>query len=221
MKTTLFILCYLSSIPFFCQVGVNTVVPKSSLDIVGKLGIMDIDGLLAPRLTLDQLTLKGDALYQSDQDGTIIYITDSTGGNTSGQRKNINFPGYYYFDNNRNSWQKMMIKSDASIKTIRIINALSDNTVEPDDEVILVTTVNVGSINFPTTNPIGKTYIIRYDGTPNTTLVFNNLSYLPDSWIGINASSSGVYKNTVKARSTVTVLYTGSIWIQIGGADQQ
>ncbi|HRB71190.1 MAG TPA: hypothetical protein PK776_05015 [Flavobacterium sp.] len=221
MKTTLFILCYLSSIPFFCQVGVNTVVPKSSLDIVGKLGIMDIDGLLAPRLTLDQLTLKGDALYQSDQDGTIIYITDSNGGNTSGQRKNINFPGYYYFDNNRYSWQKMMIKSDASIKTIRIINTLSDNTVGPDDEVILVTTVTVGSINFPTTNPIGKTYIIRYDGTSNTTLVFNNLSYLPDSWVGINASSSSVYKNTVKARSSVTILYTGSIWIQIGGADQQ
>ncbi len=220
MKTTLLILCYLSSIPFFSQVGVNTVVPKSSLDVAGKLGITDIDGLLAPRLTLDQLTLKGDALYQSDQDGAIIYITDSTGGNTLGQRTNINFPGYYYFDSNRNSWQKIMIKSDASIKTFRMISALSDHTVEPDDEVIFVTSVTVGSITFPTTNPIGKTYIIRYDGTPNTTLVFNNLSYLPDSWTGISAGSSA-YKNTVKARSSVTVLYTGSIWIQIGGADQQ
>lgn len=88
------------------RVGINTTNPKSTLDVNGKtdeLGVLlatDVTGLQAPRLTREELSTKGDVLYGSDQKGTLIYITDVSGGNVLNQRKNITSIGYYYFDGN-------------------------------------------------------------------------------------------------------------------------
>ncbi|WNI36451.1 hypothetical protein [Chryseobacterium sp. SG20098] len=92
-------------------VGINTTTPKSTFDINGKkdysgLAVStDIAGLQAPRLTRAELTNKGDALYNTDQRGAIVYITDISGGNVIGQRSNITSVGYYYFDGS--FWQKI------------------------------------------------------------------------------------------------------------------
>lgn len=80
------------------RVGINTQSPTSTLDVRGKSDVTDVTGFQAPRLTRLELTTKGDNLYGLDQKGAIIFITDVTNGNSTGQRINMNDPGYYFFD---------------------------------------------------------------------------------------------------------------------------
>ena len=88
------------------QVGISTTSPSSTLDVTGKLGTTDLDGLQAPRLTRAQLTDKT-VSYGTPQTGALIYITDVSGGTATGQRVNITEKGYYYFDSNANVWQRI------------------------------------------------------------------------------------------------------------------
>lgn len=97
------ILCI--SAPFKAQIGINTDSPKAALDIVALSGSSQVAGMQAPRLTLAELTAKGNTLYGTSQTGAIIYITNTTGGNTTGQRVNITVSGYYCFDGS--IWQKL------------------------------------------------------------------------------------------------------------------
>lgn len=92
------------------RVGINTSTPKTTLDIAAKLGSTDADGLQAPRLTRAELTAKGNSVYGTDQAGTIIYVSDITGGDVASQRVNITAAGYYFFDGNL--WQKVGAGSD-------------------------------------------------------------------------------------------------------------
>ncbi|WP_294251508.1 hypothetical protein [uncultured Chryseobacterium sp.] len=92
------------------NVGINTLTPKTTLDIVAKAGSTDADGLQAPRLTRAALTAKGNGVYGTDQAGAIIYISDITGGDAASQRVNITATGYYFFDGNL--WQKVGAGSD-------------------------------------------------------------------------------------------------------------
>ena len=59
----------------------------------------------APRITRADLSAKGNSLYGTDQAGTIIYITDVSGGDATSQRVNILDPGYYFFDGS--FWQEL------------------------------------------------------------------------------------------------------------------
>ncbi|MEO4004825.1 hypothetical protein [Flavobacterium sp. CAU 1735] len=89
------------------QIGINTENPMATLDITGKNGVTDIDGLLIPRLTRAELTAKGDGLYGADQNGVLIFITDVTGGDILSQRTNMEEIGYYFFDGPSNTWKKV------------------------------------------------------------------------------------------------------------------
>ncbi|WP_300492158.1 hypothetical protein [Flavobacterium sp.] len=90
----------------YAQVG-NTISPKATLDITGKNGTSEIEGVLPPRLTRAELTAKGEGLYGADQNGVLIFITDVTGGNAFSQRTNIDTNGYYFFDGPSNVWKKV------------------------------------------------------------------------------------------------------------------
>lgn len=80
------------------RVGINTDVPKTTLDVAGKPSdVTYLDGLQAPRVTRAQLTAKT-ALYGADQKGAIIYVSDISGGDATGSRVNVTSVGYYYFD---------------------------------------------------------------------------------------------------------------------------
>ncbi|MFP3681432.1 hypothetical protein SB725_30595, partial [Pseudomonas sp. SIMBA_041] len=88
----------------YAQVGLNTENPKSTMDVSAKrnaAGLLtdnaQLIGLQAPRLTRTELTANI-ATYGTNQKGALIYITDISGGDTSGQRANIDTIGYYYFD---------------------------------------------------------------------------------------------------------------------------
>lgn len=95
----------------FAQVGLNTSLPKTTMDVSAKRdnsGVITDNtqtfGLQAPRLTRAELTVNT-ATYSSDQRGALIYITDVTGGDTAGQRINVTAMGYYYFDGA--VWQRL------------------------------------------------------------------------------------------------------------------
>lgn len=82
----------------YAQIGINTDSPKATLDITAKKETLSIEGLIPPRLTLEELTAKENNLYGPDQEGAIIYILNINGGNSQGQRENINSKGLYIFD---------------------------------------------------------------------------------------------------------------------------
>lgn len=103
---TLLIAGYLST---SAQVGVNTENPSVTLEVQGKKGPNDMDGIIVPTLTRAELTAKGNSLYGPAQDGTMIYITDVSGGDKLSQRVNINSTGYYYYDKNANVWQNLSV----------------------------------------------------------------------------------------------------------------
>ncbi|WP_160137493.1 hypothetical protein [Chryseobacterium sp. c4a] len=113
----------------FAQVGLNTSVPKTTMDVSAKRdtsGLITDNtqtyGLQAPRLTRAELTANT-GTYGSNQVGALIYITDVTGGNATGQRILVNAIGYYYFDGS--VWQRL---TQATNAIAPVISALQCTT---------------------------------------------------------------------------------------------
>lgn len=80
---------------YYSQVGINTNTPQATLDVVGDpANASKLDGVIAPRLTGDQLSAK---TYTGSQTGAIVYAT-APAGTLSGQVINVSAAGYYYFD---------------------------------------------------------------------------------------------------------------------------
>lgn len=94
------IICFFiaASSAILAQTGINTETPKATLDVIAKKDILTLDGLLPPRLTRAELTEKGNTLYGMEQDGAIIYINDTSGGDKQSQREYIDSKGLYIFD---------------------------------------------------------------------------------------------------------------------------
>lgn len=104
MKKTLFALGILGFTTAYAQttekrVGINTENPKATLQIVGAPTVAThFDGIIAPRITGDQLKAKN---YGADQTGALVYITTpASASNQTGQTINVKNAGYYYFDGN-------------------------------------------------------------------------------------------------------------------------
>ncbi|MDM1297277.1 hypothetical protein HXZ94_01980 [Empedobacter falsenii] len=100
----------------YSQVGINTNNPNTTLDVSAKRddigNILDNSktlGIQAPRVTLAELSLNT-GIYNNNQKGALIYITDVINGDKTGQRVNISTIGYYYFDGNK--WQKISTSID-------------------------------------------------------------------------------------------------------------
>jgi len=111
MKKTLSAIIIATSVTVSAQVGLNTENPKSTMDVSAKrdaAGTLtdnaQLIGLQAPRVTREELTINT-ATYGTDQKGALIYVTDISGGDTAGQRANIDAAGYYYFDGTE--WQRI------------------------------------------------------------------------------------------------------------------
>lgn len=170
MKKTIYLAVLLLSGLAYSQVGINTTTPKTTMDVSVK---RDTDGtisdatqnfgLQAPRLTRAELTANT-ATYGNDQKGALIYVTDVSGGNTSGIRTNVTDTGYYYFDGSL--WQKISAGSSTSSVSKNVTAVQTGNyTALATDDVILLSPNSLGLVlTLPTTGiPIGKTYYISND----------------------------------------------------------
>ncbi len=137
------------------RVGINTVSPKTTLDVNGKsdsngLSLSgDITGLQAPRLTRAELTNKGNTLYGADQRGAIVYITDVSGGNNVSQRVNITSVGYYYFDGT--VWNRIASNSGALLNPVTSDNGLTKTGDNIQLGGTLVKNTDIATAGFNTT----------------------------------------------------------------------
>ncbi|WP_123867242.1 hypothetical protein [Chryseobacterium joostei] len=94
------ILCL--SVNAFSQVGINTDSPKVTLDVVGKPDIVTVpDGVMAPKLTGDQLKAKDD-VYLTAHTGALVYVTQAVTV-PSVKTAKVDKPGYYMF--NGETWK--------------------------------------------------------------------------------------------------------------------
>lgn len=163
MKTTIIGALLLTRAFTFAQigrVGINTETPKTTLDVVGKVGTdgkslpSDMTGLQAPRLTREELTSKA-LIYGQEQKGALIYITDISGGDAGATtpRKNITSVGYYYFDGT--DWIKI-VTGNVSTSDIHIYK--EDGTLTSDRTV----TMDGKSLTFESTNE--QTIISKING---------------------------------------------------------
>ncbi|PTT77421.1 MULTISPECIES: hypothetical protein [unclassified Chryseobacterium] len=77
------------------QVGINTNLGQATLDVVGSPSVSSkLDGIIAPRLTGDQLRSKS---YTTAQTGALVYVTAADTA-PAAQTVNVVNAGYYYFD---------------------------------------------------------------------------------------------------------------------------
>lgn len=99
------------------QVGINTPNPQATLDVTGNPTITtSLDGIIAPRLTGDQLRAK---TYTTAQTGAIIYATAPDSA-PAGQTINVTSSGYYYFDGT--VWKNIAFISLNGTGTVIAIN---------------------------------------------------------------------------------------------------
>ncbi|MBF0576313.1 hypothetical protein [Dysgonomonas sp. GY617] len=202
----------------FGQVGINTKSPASTLDVMSTNVTSNIDGIQAPRLTLSQLTNKGDVLYGADQVGTIVYITDASTGNKTGQRANITLPGYYFF--NGSVWIKLGVHD---YKTVlgRVKNSFQtsdhDGWYLLDGRAITAFPANVQtaakSLGFATALPDSRDRVLKsktgaetlgsIGGSNVKTITRENLPNISlSSTINTTTSSNGAHTHTFSATSS-------------------
>lgn len=97
MQKIIYSLLLFISILSSAQVGINTVTPETTLEIVGKPNdVSHYDGILPPRITGDQLAQK---IYSIVKAGTIVFVT-SPATNLTGQTVHVVESGYYFFNGN-------------------------------------------------------------------------------------------------------------------------
>lgn len=111
MKKLLYLIVLQLSCMTFGQIGINSTQPKATLDIARNADNANLpDGVIAPRLTGDQLKAK-DTLYNKTtstvdgQTGTVVFVSSPVTGTPAGKTINVTSSGYYYFDGD--VWKKL------------------------------------------------------------------------------------------------------------------
>jgi hypothetical protein len=198
----------------FGQVGIGTTQPKSTFDVSGKPSdAAVVDGITVPRLSGNQLKDK-DAVYGTDQTGTLIYATAAASPTTS-KTANVTAAGYYYFDGA--VWQKAVTNAD-----IRAENGLKKNTTngavelggDLNGETIIATTIS------GTTHPLRITGLPEGDSEDYVVVSgfgTGQLKMLPQA----NLGSANIYKNngTVTAGANRMVTIPDATNLNFNGQD--
>lgn len=99
MKKELSTLLFAISISAFSQVGINSIEPKATLDVMANaIDNSKADGIIAPRLKGTELKSKDD-VYTADQKGTLVYVTEILPlADRTAKTINLTEVGYFYFD---------------------------------------------------------------------------------------------------------------------------
>jgi hypothetical protein len=79
--------------------------PNATLDVRSLSTVAAVpDGIIAPKLTGDQLAAKAGA-YGTNQDGALVYVTAAaSAANQTGGLINVTAPGYYYYSSSSKTW---------------------------------------------------------------------------------------------------------------------
>jgi len=158
--------------------------PKATLDVRGRANDPTMpDGILAPRLTGNQLAEKEATTYGDAQNGELLYVTEAASLiNQVGKTVNVKSSGFYYYDAPNSIWvalakekpewfympQSLINVEIGTEKTIDLFAAYNAS---------LTSTVNsAGSSNFSIFRPALTEadyyyYVVGYD-----TNIFENIS---------------------------------------------
>lgn len=239
-EKNLLTISFLSITIFYnAQVGVNTELPLATLDVKEKrtTGVNDTsakDGVMIPKLTKTELASKTATAYTTAQNGTIIYLSDATGGTTGtsvAQVTNINAVGFYYFDATASPmvWRKLdtdtntnLYNTDGTLSSARVVtqgaNTLAFTGTATNAYSVDGTTLSVDAANdrvgigIGTAAPTSKLHVVG--DAKITSLPVSTSSSVPVYW---NSTTGQVQSfptgkkpfNTYK----YTVRLTNSDWI--------
>lgn len=195
------------------RVGINTTTPQTTLDVTAPNDKSHIAGIQAPRLTRAELTAKGDSLYGADQKGTLIYITDVSGGNATGQRVVVTEPGYYYFDGSL--WQRAVSTSEYTNLYIKDGTLTANRTVTQEDKTLTFTgTATGGSIFHNTTGTatVPRAALQIIDGAQGVGKILTSDEYGNATWKEPSATAiTGTFtKEGIPSITTRTSHNTGA-----------
>lgn len=117
--------------PTKAQVGVLTTTPQTTFEVHKTNNANVADGVLPPVMTKEELASKAAGVYGANQNGTMVYVDNITGGTTGtsvAQVVNINKKGYYRFDSVSNTWIGMAAPSisDFELYDFRFLTQTAD-----------------------------------------------------------------------------------------------
>lgn len=158
---------------FYCfaysQVGIDTSDPKATLDVAAKpTDILFPDGIIAPRLTGNELKTKDNA-YGSDQNGTIIFVTSAASPTTSKTEEVIK-SGYYYYNNDTARWTGFHSSAGNGVNTNSMTNVGNSLTSTVNGIAASTSTVNAVSNTLSASNQLTTTV----NGVSSTPLTLSN-----------------------------------------------
>lgn len=222
----LFSLLLISSLSY-SQIGINTVSPESTLQVVGyPSDISKSDGIIAPKISRANLIAK--TAYTTNQAGAIIYVTDLTGTTNSSTAEILEI-GYYFF--NGNVWKSMNNDTKFSYGDIKTGIQTTDHNGWVKLDGRLTSTLTLTQQAQATTLGIGTnladlTHSITRKNTNNIVSITATASNLQSAGgQTFTVTESGIYKIyinllqyqngyvniTVNLRQGTTVLATDSI----------
>ncbi|TQM21773.1 hypothetical protein FB551_1467 [Chryseobacterium aquifrigidense] len=151
-KTLLPLVAILTGIIMYGQVGINTVSPKSSLDITAKNPVgtsTNVEGILIPRVDRQRALS-----MTSIESSTLIYINDISTGTATGQASNIDTVGFYYFDGSVSKWTKLNI---GGVKADFTPDAFIDDSAN--------SMVKLGTTSLGESRASGSDFVIKDNGS--------------------------------------------------------
>lgn len=195
MKRKILPFMLLASVATYSQVGINTETPKATLDVTAKpTDLTKPDGFIAPRLKGSELKAK-DALYITDQTGTIVYVTEELlPADTTTKTVNVTSVGYYYFDGE--VWQTL--KGTGPWKVSGTTNDATSNT----QNIYQIGKVGIG-VN-PGDAPIANLQVQEYNSSGETGTSYGVYNYLFSNKQGSKFGiQNGVYDNSSAGAGTL------------------
>ena len=196
-KLILFTALFAVSFASFAQVGIGTTTPNATLEIEGDAATAGTaDGVIAPRLTGDQLRAKNAAYSAANHEGAIVYITTA---DTAPATKTVNVTsaGYYYYDGN-DVWQTFGSSSSSSFVTlggVTDVDCSSDVTI-PSDGGAVYNLTNGGvfggpTITLPATNAGETGKLLTIINLNSTTTI--NLANIVGNNTSMGGGKSGLF----------------------------
>lgn len=226
MKTIIYLFLPFIGFSVQGQVGINTNSPKATLDVMkNTVDISKPDGLIAPRLKGSEVKSK-DSLYNTDQKGTIVYVTEGLDiGNTTLKTANVTRVGYYYFDGEvwqpfeRDTLETVVNRGNYSPGFI----TFSGSTAAPTRDGALGLNVQTSSMFFGNMNPLHTgIYNLSY-GVGALQNLMTGIGNIAVGGYSLNGLTSGQFNTFLGHTSGYNdsipdKLITGNVNVAVGNA---